>query len=327
MNSLIVLTALPYYKQVIERIEEVIPKSSIIWVNNNTKDETLFRLDTKPFYSDVYYVMVDLGYRMYEFQKVQKYLDHPWVRMVFLCPSKGIYNSMRDKLIECGKGYDLFNCYGVSFFAKIAFVKKCMRSALGPDFKIDNKLVSYIAKRISGYENSLEHILVTAANGKDKITRTAIRRLMPDKKYLTVNNFMLTLLTTDPVDTETVKLVKNLITRYRYYVTPLNRSVRDFFNTWEELYIEHLQGKFNELTYIHWLANNGQKYGISSEYVAKMWLNLLSKYSYEFMYSMKLNFNSAYKKNPLCGYVYLILVAKEMLGIQGLDEVDGVSDE
>lgn len=326
MKPIIVLTTLPFYLEVVDRIYATTTPSGVVTVDNSTVTQVLPKLTTKPFYSDFYWVLVECSQRIKEVKELQDVASLEWVKPVYLCPNKGIYNEVKDWLISKGIPYELFNCYNVGYFAKLRFVRKTFMSINDDiDAKLDSPTANYIAKRLNGYENTLEFLMSTALGRNGKITKSAMGKLMPIKKFITLGNFMTTLMTLQYGDEENIMLIRDMVERYRYYSSPLIRSIADFFKQWENLYAEFRSGEFNENTYVLWMAEKGKKLEVTSEYVAKRWLKIFNSYSYEFMLMLKLTFMRYRKMGyPEC-YAYIVNFVTAVISQLETDEMREIS--
>lgn len=323
MKHLVVLTALPYYKDVLERISAVYPVSSVLRVDAANIFSIVNKLRTKPFYSDFYWVIMDCSFTIKEAKMLKEFVDSEWIRFVYLCPQKGIYNKVRDWLVEQGSEFELFNCYKVGYFAKVKFVRETfIKVTQDNETKLNKDLVHFIAKRINGYENQLEFLMTVAITQKGGVTRKSMSKLMPVRRYIYASNFMFSLMSLEPGDEEAIQLLRSLLSRYQNYYSPIVKNVNEFFTQYEKLYAEFISGRFNEKTCVHWVDDVGADFDISNEFMARKWLDIFNSYSFELLYSIKTQFNLCKRHSYYEAFAYIISLTSQLLAAAANAEND-----
>lgn len=252
MEHIVVLTTLPYTQTVIDRIYSTTPTSSILTASDSNWNHVVERVKTRPFYSKYFWVLINCSNKLRAARELKEVLDVEWVRFAYLCPEKGTYNRVQEFLDKQKAHYALFNCYNVNYFMKVRFVRDTYSKVAPGQPGLPLDVVNYIAKRLSGNETRLEFYMTTVLNQRGNITKQAIGKLMPDRGYVTLSNFMLALFDPETSEDNIVRL-KEMIAKYRGYPRPLIKQALNFFDTWQLIYDEYQQGHLNEITFMTWL--------------------------------------------------------------------------
>lgn len=314
MEHIIIFTALPYYEEVIDRIYDTSPESGVVNVDLDTIESQLTKLSTRPFYSNFYWVIVECDTRLWILKHIKPLMENPWVRFCFLCTDKKSYTRLRDFMIEKQYPFQRFNSYKVTFFAKQKFVRRAFARACPEEPPLSPKLVSFIAKRLRGYENDLELIMQGLLSSGKKVTMVNMGKALPEKNFVSTSNFMLTLFAGEYQE-HTYENVTELVARYKNYSSPLLKAAEKFFSQWEKLYQEFAEGNLNERNYTVWLADNGKDYEISSVFHARQWIHVFRVFSYELMLSFCMKFREDRKRGFFAGYsnlIYIVSIVGEM---------------
>lgn len=306
MKSIVALSTLPYYELLVDRIFNTMPASSVIEVSGMNDDDIVRRVSIRPLYSEAYWIIVECSPKSKTMHKLAESLKLDWVRAIFLCPYKSIYEEVQDFLLQEGIEFDLFNCYKTSRQFKIKYVQE-VYSRINDGERLDSDMARYISARIQGYERQLESIFLLARRGSG-LSKRAIDRLMPQKVKISLDNLWLTLFYGELKVAESVR-IQSMISRYRYYSRPLLDSFNKFLEQWEEVYGYFITGVFNENTMMMFIMDEGKKVGITSEFVAKRWLSILSTYSYEMMLVFRMRFEQARSISSYSGYATLVSMA------------------
>lgn len=292
---LIVLSTLPYHKIVTDRIVEVYPESSVVFMTQYDYINQESKLKARPFFSDSYQVFVEYSRNGEYWKHITKWAGIEWVRLIIMCPFKVAYLDAQEKLHSVGAKFEKFNSYLTDFPTKAKFIQHKFEEITYGEKELPYKMATYIASRLRGNESQMDFVLGQLAQAQT-ISYRSIAKVLPAQRTITLSNFMMKLLGEGDFP---YKDLLELLTRYRYYTTPLLNAMIDFTDQWFKLFEEFISGKFNSMNVLNWTSEIGhsKEFKITSTAQANDWLYMLEHYSYELMIVFRTDLNDI-KKLP-----------------------------
>lgn len=278
---LIVLSTLPYHKVVTDRIVEVYPESSVLYMTQYDYLNQESKLKSRPFFSSDYQVFVEYSRNGEYWKHIMKWASIEWVRLIIMCPFKVAYLDAQEKLRSVGAKFERFNSYLTDFSTKAKFIQHKFADITYDEKELPYKMATYIASRIRGNESQLDFVLGQLAQAPT-ISYKSISKVLPAQRTITLGNFMMKLLGEGDFP---YKNLLELLTRYKYYTTPLINAMIEFTDQWFRLFDEFISGRFNSMNVLNWTSEVGhsKEFKITSTAQANDWLYLLEHYSYELM--------------------------------------------
>ena len=281
MQHVVFLTALPYYKVYLERLERKVTSDSVFKISQQNYTGTQDLFTSPPFFSKYYIVEAEVTETGGDFwQYILKLAKTSWVRLVFCVGYMATYRRVCDVLSTKGYAFTVFNCYKLANSIKQTYIQAFVYKRTKQT--ISNTLCDTIIRRSKGTEYNLDGYLeILCVIG---ISNNTVRGVIHPTAKIRLRDIPMNLFLH-----ERSKILSEQIYRYRYNSKLLYETFMEFFKEWELLYIEYREGRFTPLNYLEWINTHSRSttFNIHSEYTAECWLRLFNMYSYRTMYELK----------------------------------------
>lgn len=274
-DNIVLRTGINVFHKYLDSIESQVTKDCIIHINPHNYKEYLKAFNIKPMFSRCYLVYATVE------DLEPRYLDYlvglsvsRWVRLILTVRSREIFDAL--KYHKVFSKFRFLDCYNLPKRIWHAYIRYELKLNGCPDSKITNAAVTRIRNRARYKEYVLDSVLPILAR-TDMSLKTINSYIQP------YNGVTLQNIGAKVFDPSKAKPVADMLYKYRNYIDPIYKSLRDYLKTWFELYDEFIDGSLSEENLLSWIETKGQKYNITYDYQARQWLNSYSQYSYDFM--------------------------------------------
>ena len=274
-ENTVLRTGINVFHKYLDMLESQITRDCIINLNSRNYREYTKTFEVKPMFSRCYLVYAEVE------DLEAKYLDYliglsasRWVQLILKVRNREIFDSL--KYHKVFSSFRFLDCYNLPKKIWHSYIRYELRINGCPEEKITEAAVTRIRNRARYKEYVLDSVLPILAQ-TDMSLKTINSYIQP-YNGVTLQNIGFKIF-----DPNKSKPVADLIYRYRNYIDPVYKNIRDYLAEWFKLYDEFISGNLSEDNLLAWVATTGQKYNITYDYQARQWLDSFTRYSYEFM--------------------------------------------
>lgn len=267
----VVRTGPPYYNLVINKLEQSLPKQQIFTVMDDY-EEVKEKMAYVPIFAPYYLVSVYYKHSKEFWKFIYWCAERKYIKTVILCNRRDDYSTVLSLCEQRNIETVQYDSYQASKRDKNRYILHTIYK-LNPKAKPTNSSLDLIRTRLAGYSSEVNTFLTKVAFCD--FSRKEIMRLIPKKSKLTSSNFGYSVYHKTSYDT-----LDSFIEKFRYYPKPLITSLTTYTDKVTSLYKLHLAGEFTGVNYKTFVVNNGEKYGIHSDYAAKSYLDVVEHMSY-----------------------------------------------
>lgn len=274
-ENTVLRTDINVFHKYLDSLESKMTKDCIIHIDPHNYKDYLKSFKVKPMFSRCYLVYAaveDLDTRYLEY--LAGLSLNKWVQLILTIRNREVFDALRYHKVFAS--FRFLDCYNLTKEAWHAYIRYELKVNGCPPEKITKAAVTRIRNRAKYKEYVLDSVLPILA--RTDMSLKTINSYIQPYTGVTLQNIGAKIF--DPTKR---KPVAELIYRYRNYIDPIYKSIREYISTWLTIYDDFVQGNLSEECLMTWVANSGHKYSIIYDYQARAWLDSFSRYSYEFM--------------------------------------------
>lgn len=274
-ENTVLRTGINIFHKYLDALESQVTKDCIIHMDSHNYRDFTSICSVKPMFCHCYLVYATVE------DLDQKYLEHlaglsviKWIQLILKVRSRELFDAlMYHKVFS---KFRFLNCYELPKAVWHAYIRYELKVNGCPQEKITKAAVTRIRNRARYKEYVLDSVLPILA--RTDMSLKTINSYIQPYTGVTLQNIGAKLF--DPVK---ARPVAELLYKYRNYIDPVFKNVKEYVSSWFKLYDEFASGALSDETLLSWLAERGNKYNLTYDYQVRAWLDSFSRYSYEFM--------------------------------------------
>ncbi len=275
IDCMVIRTGPPYGDLIVDKVCKGVYEDDIVTLTPESLKMVRSKLQYKPFFSKYYVVKYFVREVNKDEKRVLDWLSSSeYVKLLVFCKDLTSFNRIKGFLSDKGVNFYQFN----SFLASKEFKSQYVLAYLGehgyPTKSIAKSSLELLVRSLRGYSSEVNGFLTMLSTGR--ITPKAIRRVIPRKNRLTISNFGYRLLSGSLSKDE----ARSFVLERKYSSRSLVLSVREYCLKLEKWHRLNMEGKLTSMN-VRWIAEEGKKFDIPSQYVADKVMEVLKLQSYQ----------------------------------------------